>query len=134
MDYNLNMKKMILLFSHKLTQKQTDDAINNFGIDEFVYLPKELQYIWSNISPNIKSLQEVLNPIKEFVRQNSNKNSVVLVQGDFGACYIMVDFCKSLELICVYATTKRITKEYEEDGKLVKKSIFEHRRFREYGV
>ena len=128
------MGKMILVFSHKLTQEQKDDAIKNFGIKEFLSLPKELQNIWSNISPDIQTLEKLLEPIKEFIKNNSKKDDVVLVQGDFGAVYIMVNFVKDLELLGVYATTKREVKEYQEDGKLIKQSIFKHRRFREYGV
>ena len=128
------MGKMILVFSHKLTQEQKDDAIKNFGVKEFLSLPKELQNIWSNISPDIQTLEKLLEPIKEFIKNNSKKDDVVLVQGDFGAVYIMVNFVKDLELLGVYATTKREVKEYQEDGKLIKQSIFKHRRFREYGV
>ena len=126
------MRKMILVFSHKLTQEQKDDAIENFGIKEFLSLPKELQNIWSNISPDIQTLEKLLEPIKEFIKNNSKKDDVVLVQGDFGAVYIMVNFVKDLELLGVYATTKREAKEYQENGKLIKQSIFKHRRFREY--
>ncbi|RLA78789.1 MAG: hypothetical protein DRG78_14305 [Epsilonproteobacteria bacterium] len=126
------MKKMILLFSHKLSDEQKEEAKDKYRIEEFVYLSKELQQIWSNISPDLDSLSEVLKLIKEFTKQNANKNDVVLIQGDFGAVYTMVNFCKDLELVPVYATTKRIAQEYLEDNKSVKKSIFEFRRFREY--
>jgi len=44
-------KKMILLFSHTLTDKQKEDAKQKWQVD-FVYLPKELQRIWSDISPD----------------------------------------------------------------------------------
>ncbi len=125
-------KKMFLLFSHKLTKKQIEDARLNWNIEEFIYLPKELQTIWSNISPDLDSLEDILIPLKEFVKKNAISNDVLLIQGDFGACFSMVNFCKKLNLIPVYATTKRIVKEFEEDGKMIKKSIFEHRRFREY--
>ena len=124
------MKKMILLFSHKLSKTQIQMAQNEFGIKEFLYLPKDLQNIWSNIDPDIGTLD--LEPIKDFVKSISNKNDLVLIQGDVGACYIMVNFCKALGLIPVYATTKRIAKEYKEGDIMVKKSIFEFRRFRKY--
>lgn len=44
----------------------------------------------------------------------------------------MVNFSKDLGLIPVYATTSREIEEFEENGKTIKKSIFEHIRFREY--
>jgi len=128
------MKKMLLLFSHKLSEKQIQDAEQNYEVNKFIYLPNELQKIWSNISPNISSIKELLPEIKIFTQNNTKKYDVVLIQGDFGAVYEMVYFCKSLGLVCVYATTKRKTTEYiNKKGEAVKKSIFEHRRFREYG-
>jgi hypothetical protein len=45
----------------------------------------------------------------------------------------MVNFAKDLKLMPVYATTKRIAKEYENaQGQQEKTSIFEFQRFREY--
>ncbi len=126
------MKKMFLLFSHNLTQTQIDDAKNNFGVKDFVPLPKELQLLWSNIPSELISLKEYLLPIRNFLAENSEYEDVVLIQGDFGAVYQMVNFANNLGLKAVYATTTRVIEETVEDEKTVKKSIFEHRRFREY--
>lgn len=126
------MNKMFLLFSHTLTKNQKDDAMKSFGIEEFIYLPKELQELFSNVPNDLKKLSEYLTPIKLFLKQYSKEGDFVLIQGDFGATYILVNFAKSLKLKAVYSTTKRVTQEFEEDGKIIKKSIFEHERFREY--
>jgi hypothetical protein len=126
-------KKMILLFSHKLSDEQIEDAKTNYGVKDFIYLPADLQSIWSNIPPDINSLEDILKPIKNFVHKISHKNDIVLIQGDFGAVYEMVKFCKKRGFTSFYATTKRIATEYVENGKTIKKSQFEHRRFREYG-
>lgn len=128
------MKKMFLLFSHDLTQQQIKDAKSNLDITQFVALPKELQNNWSNIPSDIESLKEYLMPFKNFLESNSINKDVVLIQGDFGAVYQMVNFAKDLGLETVYATTKRVIEEVVVDNKTVKKSIFEHRRFREYGI
>ena len=96
-------------------------------------MPRELQEIWSNISPDLTSIEEVLTPIRNFLKEHAKADDMVLIQGDFGACYTMVNFAKSLGLTAVYATTKRNAIEETVNGKTVKKSIFEHRRFREYG-
>ena len=126
------MNKMFLLFSHTLTKNQKDDAMKSFGIEEFIYLPKDLQELFSNVPNDLKKLSEYLTPIKLFLKQYSKEGDFVLIQGDFGATYILVNFAKSLKLRAVYSTTKRVTQEFEGDGKIIKKSIFEHERFREY--
>lgn len=126
------MKKMFLLFSHNLTQIQINDAKNNLGIEEFVSLSEDLQELWSNIPSELRSLKDYLLPFRNFLAENSNFEDVVLIQGDFGAVYQMVNFAKDLGLKTVYATTNRVIEEIEENGKTIKKSIFEHIKFREY--
>jgi len=123
--------KMILLFSHKLTDEQIDDAYERFNIKEFVYLPENLQKIWSDIPPEVENIKPLLEPIKEFLRKKANSGDFVLIQGDFGAVVEMVEFVRYW-LIPVYSTTKRVTKEVKKDGKLIKVSEFKHIRFRKY--
>lgn len=123
---------MILLFSHILNQQQIDDAKNSLHVSEFISMPQDLQKIWSNLDADLETIATSLEPIKIFLQKNSNKGDVVLIQGDFGASYMMVSFAKELRLIPVYATTKRTISEIIENEKTVKKSVFEHRRFREY--
>lgn len=126
------MKRMFLLFSHNLSEIQLNDAKSNLEVSEVVSLPNKLQDIWSNIPADIENLREYLLSIRNFLAENSQYGDVVLIQGDFGAVYQMVNFSKDLGLIPVYATTSREIEEFEENGKTIKKSIFEHIRFREY--
>ena len=116
------MKKMFLLFSHKLTEDQEIDAKNTFDI----------QHIFSNVPVELKSLSEYLIPIKIFLKENSEYEDLVLIQGDFGVVYQMVNFVKSLGLKAVYSTTLRLSEEVFDAEGLFKMSIFKHRRFREY--
>jgi len=126
------MKKLFLLFSHTLTQTQIDDAVNSFGVKEFVALPANLQTLWSNVPANLESLQDYLEPLKKYVKDDVLKDDIVLIQGDFGAVYEMVSFCKELDLTAIYATTKRETKEITKDDKIIKTSYFKHIRYRKY--
>lgn len=126
------MKKMFLLFSHTLTPIQKSSAKKILEITEFVSLPKELQAIWSNIPPDVEDLQAYLKPIKDYLKDSVNSNDIILIQGDFGAGYSMINYVKTLGLQAYYATTKRNVEEKEIDGKILKRSIFEHVMFREY--
>ncbi len=126
--------KMFLFFSHKLTPEQIEDA-KRFGIDEFIYMPENLQKIFSNIDPEI-DIEDIEVLIKEkfgkFLIENANSGDYVLIQGDFGVVYHLVNFCKSVGLVPVYATTKREVREIEKDGKIQKISEFRHIKFRKY--
>ena len=126
------MKKMFLLFSHTLTNEQEIDAMQNLKVKEFVYLPKSLQKIWSNVPADIENVDEFLEPIKEFLKQNVKEEDFVLIQGDFGATCKMVSVAKSLNAIAIYATTVRDSKEEIVDGKIVKTSFFKHIMFRRF--
>ncbi len=127
-------KKMLLLFSHKLDEIQKTDAKNSYNISEFVSLPQDLQSLWSAVPTEVENLSEYLQPLKDFISQNFKKEDLALIQGDFGVTYMMVNFCKNLGLICVYAKTKREVEEVVVDGSTIKKSIFKHKGYREYGI
>ena len=126
------MKRMFLLFSHKLTASQEADAKDSFGVGEFVYLNEKLQKVWSNVPPNLSDLKEYLEPIVEFLKSSLRSGDVVLVQGDFGATCYMARVVKELGGVAVYATTKRDVVEIKVGDKIEKKSVFEHVMFREY--
>ena len=126
------MKKMILLFSHKLSEMQILEAKKSLGVDSFIYLPTHLQNIWSNISPIEPSITILIDPIKKFIVENSSQGDIILIQGDFGVSYNLVNFALQNRYIPVYATTQRVVTQYEEDGKIIKKSTFEFGRFRKY--
>ena len=126
------MKKIYLLFSHKLTDEQIEDANKNLNVYNFIYLPQNLQTLWSDIPPELETLNNYLSSIKNYLRLSCKKGDYVLIQGDFGAVVEMVEFSKNLGCIPVYATTKREVIETKQDDKIVKKSIFKHIRYRKY--
>lgn len=126
------MKKIFLLFSHTLTTRQEKDLKENHGIEEMIYLPPNLQDIWSNVDPEIiedEKLQEVL----DYVIQNSREKDYVLIQGEWGFVYKSINFFKEKNLVPVYSTTKRdVIETTQDDGKILKKSIFEHVKYKKY--
>ena len=124
--------RMFLLFSHKLTDEQIKDAKENLGVREFIYLPKDLQEKFSNVPPEIEDIKEYSKIFIDFLKNSVREDDYVLVQGDFGVVFNVVEFCKENNLKAVYSTTKRVSKEKEIDGKIVKISEFKHIRFRRY--
>ncbi|WP_170020715.1 CRISPR-associated protein Csx20 [Campylobacter sp. RM16190] len=123
------MKTLFILMNHSLTKEQEKDAVKNLNIDNFVIISDEK---WSNIDPTSKSVLSSIESYKNKLKENSKLGDVLLVQGDFGATYTMANFAKSIGLIPIYATTRRIVSEQLENGKLVIKREFKHERFREY--
>jgi hypothetical protein len=128
----INMKQLFLLFSHTLTDEQKTDATNTLHVKKFVSLPPDLQRQWSNIPENLKEIQDYLKPIKNYIKSYAKQSDYVLIQGDFGAVYDMINFSKSIGLIPLHSTTKRETQEQIIDNTVKKISTFRHVLYRRY--
>jgi len=127
------MKKMVLLFSHKLTESQKEDIENSLRVTEVISLPPKLQTLWSQV-PTDRDLifADYMSDIERFLMDSLDSGDFVLVQGDFGATYYMVNFSKTHGFTPLYSVNKRIAKEFIEDGIVKKYSEFKHEFFREY--
>ena len=127
--------KIILLFSHILTESQISELKNHFNIETITYLPDYLQNIWSNIPPDYIDIEKELTSIKEFVTQNlyNNGKNYILVQGEYGAVYHMVNFAFENNCIPIYSASKRAyeSKKIDED-KIENIHYFKHIKFQLY--
>ena len=125
------MKKMLLLFSHKITSEQREEAKKELEVEEFISLPKKLQESWSNVKYGEENNIQ-LEKIKNFINDNISENDIVLVQGEYGYTVEIVIFLKNKNIKAFYSTTKRESKDIEENGKIKKISFFKHLIFKEY--
>lgn len=127
------MHRMLLLFSHELTEDQKEDANTALGVSEFVALPIDLQNLWKNIPSTKPSLSDYLKPFRRWIKGNANYGDYVFIQGDSGAAYSMVNYVFSAGLIPVYATTERESVETRmQDNKVKSERVFKHKMFRRY--
>jgi hypothetical protein len=125
--------KLFLLFSHKLTNAQVDEANNKLGVSEIIYLPENLQKLWSRVSPEGELNLERLKKIADWIGENAEKKDYILVQGEYGSTYYLVNFSFQSGLIPIYSTSKRVYKEKQnEDGTIKREHIFAHINFRKY--
>lgn len=123
------MKKMFILISHNLTPEQEEDAKRDQQVNEFIYVKNS---IWQNIPPENEKISNLLNEIKKSILKDAKKGDLLLVQGDFGATYIMVNFAFQNGLVPIYATSKREVVEIKKDENITTIRKFRHIRFREY--
>jgi len=127
-------RTLFLIFNHQLTQAQEDDARSSLGIDRIVPLPPEIHDLWSAIPPDLPEISNYLSPVREWIEASSKPGDYVLIQGDFGACHLMVQFAQNRGLIPIYSTTRReAAEEPQPDGSVRLIHRFEHRIFRRYG-
>ena len=126
------MATMFLLFSHKLTNEQIISAQRDLNCKNLVYLPEELQNLWSNIPPKEEGYKYLVN-FETFILTNYKKGDFALVQGDWGYTYHMVNFCKKIGVIPIYSTTERNSKDIiNDDGSISKISLFKHVIYKRY--
>ncbi|MDX8337015.1 CRISPR-associated protein Csx20 [Candidatus Cetobacterium colombiensis] len=126
------MTTMFLLFSHKLTNEQIISAKKDLNCENLVYLPEELQKLWSNTPPTDEGYMYLTN-FETFILNNYKKGDYALIQGDWGYTYHMVNFCKKIGVIPVYSTTERNSKDIiNNDGSISKISIFKHVIYKRY--
>lgn len=125
------MKKLLLLFSHKLNEEQIVELKTNFNIKTIISLNEEYQKIWSNVDINDK-YEENLEKIKKYTISTLSHLDYVIIQGEWGYTYKMVNFCKENGLIPIYSFSKRNATEIERDGFIKKISLFKHIKFIKY--
>jgi len=125
---------LLLLFNHTPTAAQDEDARRSLGVEEIIHLPEFLRSVWNSVPPDAEKIYGYLEPIRSWVLEASRSGDYLLIQGDFGASYLMVKFAFEQGLIPVYSTTERdAVEEITEDGAVRLSHRFRHVRFRRYG-
>jgi len=129
-----NIKKMLLVFNHNLAQDQMEDAEVSLGVENFVAMPAVFKKKHGGrFLQRHKNIEEFVMPIKEWIKNTADKGDVILIQGDFGATCLLVSYAWDLELIPVYATTRRRAEEIPQaDGTMKMIHVFKHVQFRRY--
>lgn len=124
------MKRMILFFSHQLTETQREEARAELGVKKFLSLPENLQEKWSQIEPFPDKIP--MDAFFSYLQENSQKGDVILIQGDYGATCALVAYAKQIGCIPVYATAVRGNSIAGEKDPELKEGSFKHCRFRRY--
>ncbi len=134
--YGKNMaKQLFLIFNHNFTIEQKSDAKKTLGVKNIIKMPSEAAKIWGNIPPDYPEIESFLTPVKNWLLKTARKNDFILIQGDFGACYILVKFSFKNKFIPIYSTTYReAVEQVQPDGTIKLTHRFRHKRFRFYGV
>jgi hypothetical protein len=118
--------------SHELLDEQREEAQNQLGVTEIKILPNELLKIWRSIDPIGELPIEELYKIVQWIDMESSLNDYILIQGEYGGTFYLVDYCLKNGRIPIYATTNRVVEEKREGDHIVTKRIFKHGCLRRY--
>lgn len=123
-----------LLFNHTPTPLQLEDAASSLGVSRVEHPPEHLRLMWQAVPPELEGIRGYLQPIADWLSASARAGDFVLIQGDFGATYLMVRFALERGLVPVYSTTERnAVEEPGVDGSVRLSHQFRHVRFRKYG-
>ena len=125
------MRKCFCLLNHVLTQKQLDELAQKYQVSDVEYPPKDVSELWSQIPTGNELFKSDLKSVIQWLQKAESK-SLIIIQGEFGSTFALVDWALSNALIPIYAVTKRIETEEKKGEKIVRHYIFEHECFREY--
>lgn len=127
--------KMFVLLNHTFCQQQTEEAKHRFNVDELVSMPEALAEAWKKVPEDVETAQLVQHfaQFEEFLVQEGQPGDYLWVQGEFGLTTYAVAWAWDHGFIPVHATTRReVIEEVARDGASIKKTKFEHVRFRVY--
>lgn len=135
LEQETDIASLLLIFNHRITSLQEEDARRSIGVERITDLPEDLKALWRQIPADLEEIDGYLAPIRAWLRVWAKKGDYVLIQGDFGACWLMVNFAMKQGLNPVYSTTEReAVEEHSEDGSVTIVHRFRHRIFRRYGI
>ncbi len=123
------MKTLYILMSHDMTEQQKNDAKYSLGVNVFDVVPSK---VWSQIPSEYETVEACLTEIKTYISAGFQRGDYLLVQGDYGATFNMVQFAKEKGIVPVYATSRRKAYEVVEGEKITTVKEFQHVRFREF--
>lgn len=126
------MTHIYILLNHSLTERQVAELRQSYGNDaQLEYPPETIKTFWSQIPVTASLLKE---PMQEIVKWLSRAcaNDVLLVQGDYGATFMLVDYALKNGLIALYAVTQRVAQEQKNGEQVIRRYVFEHECFRKY--
>ena len=115
-----------------MSEIQKSDAHKDLKITKIIEAPPHIKKIWANIDPTSDLNTIKLDEVVSWIKENSSKQDYILVQGEYGATFYIVDYCFKNNLIPVYATSIRRVEESRKGEEVITNRVFVHQGYRKY--
>ena len=125
------MKKVYCLLNHQLTERQITQLHESFAACDVIYPPEDLSRLWAQIPATEKIDTSVIASVADWL-SSASKGDLLIVQGEIGSTFMLVDYALKRGLIPLHAVTKRVAQENRCGEQVQKQHIFEHVCFRQY--
>ena len=123
--------KVYCLLNHSLTERQLAELQEKYGAGEVVYPDERLAATWSQVPVTPVLDRSVIQAITDWLSA-ARKGDVLVVQGEFGSTFMIVDYALGRGLVPLHAVTRRVALEHREGEKVLRQYVFEHVCFRRY--
>jgi NAD(P)H-flavin reductase len=129
----MKVKKVYLLLNHQPTEEQLKDLERVYGSFQIVEPKPEIKEFWSNINPELNSLERDDKSFEIVADIVEKKADSVWIQGESVMVYKVVKRLEYRDIPAFASTTKReVVEVKKENGEVEKRSIFKHCRFVNY--
>lgn len=125
------MRKCFCLLNHQLLEVQRKDLEKNYGIKEFVVPSSNVSDLWGTV-PTTEIIPDSYFDKIESWFEGISSSDVAVVQGEPTASFRIVSYLLNKGVTVLAGVTERRSIEKEQDGKVIKTSVFEHVCFRRY--
>ncbi len=126
-------KKAIFVISHEPSPEQIQELKTKWNAREIVKMPEDIAARWRSIPPNAESIEKEILPVKKWIDEICKPGDLVIIQGDYGASFMLAGYVKEIGNVPLYATTERKVEEnIADDGSVEQRRLFRHVRFRKY--
>ena len=128
------MSSLFVIMNHRLHDVQAEGARKTFSINRIVEMPENLAKIWRTVPPQEDKIAPFLEPVKKWLGNHAKPGDYILIHGEPGASYLMINFAFEKRLKPIHSTSYRNADETSlPDGTAVVRHIVKQERFRFYG-
>ena len=125
------MKTAFCLINHQLTENQITELRENYSVSNIKYPEPALSQAWAQIPATQQLDMKPINSVIEWLA-DAKAGDLVIIQGEYGSTFLLVDYTMKNKLVPLHAVSKRISKEIRVGEQVQKQNVFEHVCFRAY--
>lgn len=123
--------KVYCLLNHSLTGNQLAELQEKYGAGEVLYPDERLAATWAQVPVTPVLDRGVIQAVTGWLSA-AKEGDVLVVQGEFGSTFMIVDYALGRGLVPLHAVARRIALEHREGEKVLRQYVFEHVCFRRY--
>ena len=123
--------KTYCLLNHTLTEAQLAELKERYHSIRVVYPPVDISAAWSQLPPGLSYDTNTIRSVISWLDVAETGDTVIL-QGEAGSTFILVDYLLSRGLVPLHAVTRRVSSESNEGEDVKKSLVFRHVCFRPY--